>query len=70
MIKQEQLDRLSHVEDFISFLEEIRSRREATISQLHDRPDFAVQQIAGRILEADDILKMGGWETIEARRRG
>ena len=70
MIKQEQLDRLSHIEDFISFLEEVKSIREATIQQLHDRPDFAVQQIAGRILQCDDILKMGGWDAIEARRRG
>lgn len=68
MITKEQTDRLSHNDDFVSFLQEVRDRREASIQQLHDRPDGAVQQVAGRILEADDILRMGGWDEIEKRR--
>lgn len=68
MLDQQQIERLSHIDDFKSFLQEVKDRRESTIQQLHDRPDGSVQQIAGRILEADDILKMGGWDEIEKRR--
>lgn len=70
MFDAKKLDRLIHVDDFVAFLQEVKDRRESTIQQLHDRPDGSVQQIAGRILEADDILKMGGWEQIEKRRGG
>ena len=69
MITDEQIDRLSHIDDFVAFLQEVRDRRESTIQLLHEKADGSVQQIAGRILEADDILKMGGWEEIENRRK-
>jgi len=68
MIKQEQIDRLSHIDDFIAFLEEVRAVREGSIQQLHDRPVDSVQQLAGRILQCDDILKMGGYDEIARRR--
>lgn len=69
MLDQKQLDHLSHIDEFIAFLEEVKDRREASIQQLHDRPTDSVQQLAGRILEADDILKMGGWDEIQSRRK-
>jgi len=69
MLDEKQIERLSHIDDFKAFLQEVRDRRESAIQQLHDSPDCSVQQIAGRILEADDILKMGGWDEIEKRRK-
>ena len=70
MLDAKQIDQLGNVDAFVAFLQEIRDRRESAIQQLHDRPDGSVQQIAGRILEADDILVLGGWAAIEKRRRG
>ena len=70
MIKPDQLDRLSNVEDFVKFLDELYEVRESLIQQLHDRPEGSVQQIAGRILQLDDVLTMGGWRELEKRRRG
>ena len=69
MITDEQIDRLSHIDDFVAFLEEIKGRRDMSISMMADKGTDGVQQIAGRILEADDILSLGGWGKIEERRK-
>ena len=68
MISKEELDRLSHLDAFASFMGEVYSMRESAIQQLHDKPDSGVQQVAGRILQCDDILRMGGWEKINQLR--
>lgn len=69
MLDAKQLERLSHIEDFVAFLKDIKETRESLIQQLHDRPTDAVQQLAGRILQCDDILASGGWREIENRKR-
>lgn len=69
MIDPQQIEHLSHIDQFVAFLQEVWELRESAIQQLHDRPDSSVQQIAGRILSYDDILKMGGWDEIQKRRR-
>lgn len=69
MITKEQLEHLSHLDSFVAFLSEVHDRRESAIQMLTDRPVDGVQQVAGRILEADEILKMGGWAEIQARRK-
>lgn len=66
---EKKIESLGHNPNFIEFLEEIYAVRESAIQQLHDRPSDSVQQIAGRILQCDDILTMGGWDEIEKRRR-
>jgi hypothetical protein len=38
------------------------------IQQLHDVSSDRIQQISGRILQCDDILQMGGYDRIIARR--
>lgn len=68
MLDQKQIERLSHIDDFKAFLQEVKDRREAAILQLHDRPDGSVQQLAGRILEGAEILNLGGWDEIDKRR--
>lgn len=68
MFDDKKREALSHSDHFKDFLEEVFQRRESAIQQLHDRPTDSVQQLAGRILEADDILRMGGWEEIQKRR--
>lgn len=69
MLTDDKIDRLSHIDGFIEFLDEIKDRRDLAIGMMADKPVDGVQQIAGRILEADDILSLGGYGKIEARRR-
>ena len=69
MITDDKIDRLSHIDGFIEFFDEIKDRRDLAIGMMADKPVDGVQQIAGRILEADDILSLGGYGKIEARRR-
>ena len=69
MFDDKQRDALSHNDAFIAFLREVHELRETAIQQLHDRPVDSVQQLAGRILQCDDILSLGGWSAIENRKR-
>lgn len=69
MITDEQIDHLSHIDGFIDFLDEIKDRRDLAIGMMADKPVDGVQQLAGRILEADDILNLGGYRKIEERRK-
>ena len=68
MLTQEQVERLSHIDDFVDFLTELYESRESSIQQLHERPTETVQQLAGRILALDEALKTGGWDEIVRRR--
>ena len=68
MFTDKQRDSLAHSDGFVAFLEEVYGIREAQIMQLYDKPVDAVQQVAGRILQCDEILKMGGWDKIQERR--
>lgn len=61
MLNKEQIGKLLRNEEYIYFLNVIYQGRENLISQLHDAPLDRLQQIAGRIIEADEILTIGGW---------
>ena len=69
MITKEQVEKLSHNDDFVAFMQEIYATRESLIQQMHDRPDAALQQISGRTLACDDILALGGWKELVAKGR-
>ena len=69
MIDEKQIDRLSHVSDFVDFLEELNLQRDAAIQSLHGLPTDQLQQVCGRLLQLDDVLQMGGWATIQERRK-
>lgn len=62
------LEQLSHNESFVGFLEEIYGTRESLIQQLHDVSSDRIQQISGRILQCDEILIAGGYNTIMLRK--
>jgi len=68
MFEAKHKDALAHHPAFYSFLGEVYELRESAIQQLHDRSSESVQQIAGRILQCDDILKMGGWDEMKGRK--
>jgi hypothetical protein len=69
MISDDKIERLSHIDGFVEFLDEIKDRRDLAIGMMADKPVDGVQQLAGRILEADDILCLGGYGKIEERRK-
>lgn len=69
MISQKQLEQLSHVSDFVDFLEDLSLQKDSIIQALHGLPTDQLQQTTGRLLQLDDILKMGGWDEIQKRRQ-
>ena len=68
MIDNKQIERLSHVNDFVDFLEELSFQKESIIQSLHGLPTDQLQQVTGRLLQIDDVLKMGGWQEIQQRK--
>ena len=68
MISEKQLDQLSHVSDFVTFLEDLNFQKDALLQSLHGLPTEQLQQATGRLLQIDDVLKMAGWDKIQERR--
>jgi hypothetical protein len=59
---EEDIKALSQHETFARFIQSIESAREEVIADLAGAPSEHIQQLAGRILAYDDILKMVDWE--------
>jgi hypothetical protein len=59
---EEDIKALSQHETFARFIQSIESAREEVIADLAGAPSEQIQQLAGRILAYDDILKMVDWE--------
>lgn len=68
MKKTDNLDSLIHIDAYVDFLQGIYAIRESLIQQMHDVPSDRIQQISGRILQCDDILSMGGYDRLVARK--
>ncbi len=62
------IERLSHVNDFVDFLEDLSLQKDAVLQSLHGLPTEQLQQATGRLLQLDDVLRMGGWDEIQSRR--
>jgi len=56
------------VDDFVAFLEDLNFQKEAILQSLHGLPTEQLQQTTGRLLQVDDVLRMGGWDKIQERR--
>ena len=68
MISDKQIEQLSHVILFVEFLEDLNYQKDSLLQSLHDLPTEQLQQSTGRLLQIDDVLKMGGWDKIQERR--
>ena len=68
MNEDKRLDNLVHIDAYVEFLNEVYAIRESLIQQLHDVTTDRIQQISGRILQCDDILALGGYDKVVARR--
>lgn len=67
MLDPKQLERLHNSEDFLAFLAELDTTREAWIAALHDASTERIQQVSGRILALDEILTLSDYEKLKAK---
>lgn len=67
MTLEDAVNTLVHHETFGAFLENIHQLREVAISELNNCSLEQVQQISGKILAYDEILRLGNYE--DTRRR-
>jgi hypothetical protein len=58
---------LSNHETFARFVQVIYALREETIEEMHNANYEQLQQLAGRIITYDQILRMADWEQLRKR---
>jgi hypothetical protein len=64
---QKDLKILSDNDSFARFIHTIKLLREETIQDLHESSSDRIQQVSGRIITYDQILKMVDSESLLAR---
>lgn len=66
---QTDIETLSRHEAFGRFMAALNRFREEEIAELHDAPTEKIQQISGRIITYDQILRIANWEQLQNRFR-
>ena len=61
---------LGNQEAFARFINYIANLREEEIARLHEANTEKLQQISGRILAYDELLRMVDWEAMQRRYGG
>lgn len=61
------LEHLHQYEQFARMMNYIYLERERNIVEMHEAPTDQLQQLSGKILEADRILSDFKWEDLRAR---
>ena len=69
MSLEQDIKALSNHETFARFIQVIHSLREEQIEELHKSNYEELQQVAGRIITYDQILRMADWENLRTRHR-
>lgn len=64
---EKDLDGLSRSEPFARLVKFIYDEREKCIAEMHDVPTDSLQQLAGRILAANDLLEDFKWNELQKR---
>ena len=67
MTLEESVNTLKHHESFGAFINNIHQLREEAIGELNSAPTEQVQQLSGKILAYDEILRMSNYEEIQRR---
>ncbi len=67
MTLEEAVNTLKHHESFGAFIHNVHQMREDAIGELNSATSEQVQQISGKILAYDEVLRMSSYE--ELRRR-
>lgn len=66
---EEDIKTLSNHEAFGRFVQSIETAREEVITDMAGSSTDEIQQLSGRILAYDDILKMVDWNTLRRRHQ-
>lgn len=66
---EEDIKTLSNHEAFARFVQSIEAAREEVIADMAESSTDEIQQLSGRILAYDDILKMVDWNTLRRRHQ-
>lgn len=66
---EEDIKTLSNHEAFARFVQSIETAREEVITDMAGSSTDEIQQLSGRILAYDDILKMVDWNTLRRRHQ-
>jgi hypothetical protein len=64
---EDDIKALSNHETFARFVQVIHALREETIEEMHNANYEQLQQVAGRIITYDQILRMTDWEQLKRR---
>ena len=64
---EDDIKTLSNYEAFARFIYSIEMAREEVIGDLTHASTESIQQLSGRILAYDDILKMVNWDSLRER---
>ena len=64
---QQDIDMLSNHESFARFIQTLFVLREETIAEMHKADYEQLQQLAGRILTYDHILRISNWDKLRTR---
>ena len=64
---EDDIKALSNHETFARFVQVIHALREETIEEMHNANYEQLQQVAGRIITYDQILRMADWEQLKKR---
>jgi hypothetical protein len=64
---EDDVKQLSNHETFARFISYFANLREEAIDQLHGAPSDRIQQISGRILAYDELLRLADWAQLQRR---
>jgi|TARA_R100000479_G_C6258948_1_gene155153 hypothetical protein len=67
MTLEESVNTLKHHESFGAFINNVHQLREEAIGELNAAPTEQVQQLSGKILAYDEVLRMANFEEIRRR---
>jgi len=66
---EDDIKTLGNHEAFARFIQSIEAAREEAISDIGGASSEQIQQLSGRIIAYDDILKMVNWEALRMRHQ-
>ena len=66
---QDDIKTLYNYEAFARFIKMVHQLREESIEELHEATSDNIQQISGRIITYDQLLRLVNWEELRNRHR-
>ena len=64
---QDDIKTLHNYEAFARFIKIVHELREETITELHEATNDTIQQVSGRIITYDQILRLVNWQELSRK---